>query len=290
MRLLFCLMVCEKDWKVAHSTIERLGEVMGPRKFDVLLFDDASPSRVGDRLVAHFAGKLPAKISVVRAEHSKGYYRLIENLMVLFGVAAQSSEPYDMVIRIDPDIHIVSNSFGSFFDQDVWPRQGIVSLVFQSRWRDFVQFFNDISPVGFRRKRVNGVGMHAWQFAGFRRVWWAWHGWRALFRGYWRQVTPGAFMAVPWATLQEMKRRGMFEQSHEEMGLIFGDDLIFGILVKSLGHPIVNIRDLLPQFRWNLWLRRGQPLESIQARDITLLHPLKDDPWSHQVRAKIRAA
>jgi hypothetical protein len=103
MRLLVCLMVCEKDGAIASRTSRQLVDFLGDHELHVLLFDDGSASHVGWAL--ELQPRIGGCVSVVRAQEPRGYSRLAENFMQLLSHAASSGQSYDYVLRTDPDVH-----------------------------------------------------------------------------------------------------------------------------------------------------------------------------------------
>jgi hypothetical protein len=214
--------------------------------------------------------------------------RLAENFMAALGWAARDSRRFDYVIRVDPDIFFQRRRIASLFSSAECPTQGTIAAVIEYRRRDFIQVIADALPGGFRRRKRDGTIDRKWEFVPFRRVWWADIGRRALLNGFRRTVTPGAFIAIAGSTLREMATKGYFDRDHSDAGLVFADDALIGIMTKAVGHPIFSITDFIKDFRMNLFVTESQSLDSINAMNYDLIHPLKNTIDGNKLRAGLK--
>jgi hypothetical protein len=85
-----------------------------------------------------------------------------------------------------------------------------------------------------------------------------------------------------------MAAKGWLSRSRSSTGLIFQDDLIWSVMVQALGHPLVDISDVVPGFRYDLFLPRDTPADQILRKGLDLVHPLKNNAWAHELRQQLR--
>lgn len=286
-KIIVCMMVCERDATLARLTLLQILSLLEKHDVEVLLFDDASPSFVGSILADSLRQVRRNKVHVKRCDSPRGYYRLPENFMDMLGYAATQLGPFDYLLRTDPDVHFCGRGLESFFDVKNLPSKGVVSPIFRMRTRDLILYLGDLLPLGFRRRRRNGGVEHAWEFAGQRQVWWADFGRRALRNGYRGEVTPGAFLLIAWETLQVMNRAGIFARDHSQIGLVFLDDVLIGILTRSFGHPVIHPKELFPSWSSDVFLKEDTTPADIRRQGHLLIHPLKDKDWCHALRAAL---
>lgn len=286
-RVLALMMACENDKNLARRT---LGQVVGffeEHELDVLVFDDASSSRCGDALAREFQPRIPGKLQTMVANESKGFYRILENTMDMLKAVTSSGQRYDYVVKVDPDVHFCNHLLSQVFEGATLPSRGLFGPVLRMRSRDHVQVLADMLPLGFRRRNRGGIIDHKWEFAGFRKVWWADIGRRALLHGWRGEFAPGSFYVLAWDTLIEMARHGYLDRDHTAMGMVFGDDVVISAMTRSLGHPIVGFRDLVPGWSSELFLREGATAAEIRAKRHAMIHPLKDRSWAHRLRDEL---
>jgi hypothetical protein len=290
MKILLLLMVCDSDQMIVNSTIKQVINLLGDLELHFIIYDHASSQRLGEKIKHEFESSLQGKIHVMRSEQSKGYYRLIENFLSMFRYAVQLSERFDYVLRIDPDQAFTSKRFREFFNSERLPTRGVVSTIFPALLRDHLQFYADILPFGFRRRRRADQNEHSWEWAGFRKVWWRNLGIRAFLNGYRGEVTPGSFILIAWETVLAMHEAKYFDLDHRDTGLIFGDDLFIGVMAKALRHPLYDVKDIDPHFEADFFLAEGATFDEIQDKGYYFVHPLKDRPSAHALRREIESS
>lgn len=289
MKILLLLMVCDSDQAIISPTIQQIVDLLGDLELHFIIYDDASSERLGQRVKDKFEATTRGRIHVIRSDKSKGFYHIIENIMVMFRYAVHLREHFDYVLKIDPDLAFASKRFRDFFNPDLLPTKGIISTVFKARPRDYVQFYLDLLPFGFRRKRRLGKIEHSWEWAGFRKIWWRNLGFKAFLNGYRGEVTPGCFILLSWETVIAMNEQKYFDMDHRDTGLIFAEDVFITIMVKALGHPLYDVKDIDPNFKAAIFLHEGATIEEIKDKGYYLVHPLKDRPWANTLRQEIKA-
>lgn len=287
MKILLFLMVCDSDQGIIFSTIQQTVNLLGDLALHIIIYDDASSGKLGQRVKDEFESSIRGKIHVIRREHSNGFYHITENIMVMFRHAIGLHERFDYVLKVDPDLAFTNRHFRNFFNSELLPKKGIISTVFQARLRDHIQFYLDLLPFGFHRKRRLGKIEHSWKWAGFRKIWWRNLGFQALLNGYQGEVTPGYFILIAWETVIAMNEHQYFDMAHHNTGLIFAEDVFITIMVKALDHPIYDVKDIDPNFKAAIFLHEGTAIEGIKNKGYYLIHPLKDRPWANILRKEI---
>lgn len=288
MKLTAFVGVCEPEAAIAPVTIDQLVRICRGRGVDLSLAirDDASPSRLGERLVAQFQPALSHPIDLVRLEQSSGYYGAIDRTLDMFRHLAESGQGGDYVLRLDPDVHFCREDVGRLFDTRLLPVRGLVGPLLQMRPRDHVQVYLDLLPVGFRRREFDGRREHAWQLRR-RAVWFRRVALGAIRNGFRGQLVPGPFQLLAWPTLREIHARGYLRQPRRAWGLVFGEDILTNLLVRAVGHPVVDVRELVPDWRCELFLDESATAESLRMSANYFVHPLKDRAWAHAIRREV---
>ena len=290
MKVLVLLLVCDSDQAIIGPTMRQIVNLLGDLELHFIIYDDASSENIGEKVKDKFQADIRGKIHVIRSNESKGFYHIIENIMIMFRYAIKLGEHFDYVLKIDPDLAIADKRFGYFFNSDLLPTKGVISTVFKKRLQDYVQFYLDLLPLGFRRKLRLGRMEHSWEWAWFRKVWWRNLGFRAFLNGYRGEVTPGSFIVISWETFITMNAQKYFDMDHGDRGLIFAEDVFITIMVKSLGHPIYDVKDIDSSFKADMFLHEGVTVNEIKDAGYYFVHPLKDRPWAHALRREIEAS
>jgi len=249
------------------------------------VYDDASPSRLGEQMAQHFTGRGARRVDVLRAERSTGYRGAIDRTLTALGWIARCGRGYDYVLRVDADTHFCRTGLGALFQPGRLPPRGIVGQTLQMRRKDAVQILLDELPAGFRRARdPNGDIMHQWQLSRGRPVWWHDIGVRALAHGFRGTIVPGCFVIIAAETLLAISSAGWLDRPRQSLGLVFGEDVMISILTKALGHPITDARTLIPDWSCELGLRPDTSAQIVEQRRYYFIHPLKDVEWANALR------
>jgi hypothetical protein len=289
MKVLVLLMVCDSDQAIICPTIQQIVDLLSDLDLHFIIYDDASSERLGDKVKDTFEASISGQIHVVRSENSKGFYHIVENIMTMFRYAIRLNEHFDCVLKIDPDLAFTSKGFHDLFTPEYLPQKGIVSTVFKSRLRDYVQFYADLLPLEFRRQRKAGKIGHRWEWAGLRKIWWSNLGFKAFLNGYRGEVAPGCFILLCWETFTAMNEQKYFQMDHRNTGLIFAEDVFITIMVKALDHPLYDLKDIHPNFKSNIFLNEDATIDDIKDEGYYLVHPLEDRPWANALRQDITA-
>ncbi len=283
-RLLVFYGVYEAERSFAAATLAGLLDVLSDHDVTVDIQDDASPSHLGRTLARQFSKR--ARVRSSRLERSLGYHGMAERVVSFFHRTAASGESYDYVLRVDADLHFASRRLGALIASKRMPDRGLVGHLFSMRKRDYALWLADLTPAGLRRHvRKDGLMEHHWELRRTRPVWWSDIGRSALRRGFRGRMAAGGFQILSWPTLMELHDRGWLRRDRRSTGFIFQDDVLTTTMVQALGHPIVDLGEVDDEWKADLGLFPGTPIDELRSLD--LLHPLKDNAWAHEVRASL---
>lgn len=284
-RILLHFGVYEGDRPYAAQTLEQVLDSLALHELTVHIQDDASPSHVGGRLAEQFSDRVNLRLT--RIDQSLGYHGTAERTLSLLNALAAGSQTYDYILRVDPDIYLTSRKLARLFDEDLLPERGLVGATNQMRRRDLALWLADLVPVGWRRRQLaDGRMEHDWVMRT-APVWWGDIGLHALKGGFRGRMVTGVLYALAWSTLSALHARGWLSRSRQAMGLLFHDDLFLSTMVWALGHPVSDINEFIPEWKADLFIQCGTPVDRLRSRQLDLLHPLKDNAWAQSVRNEI---
>ncbi len=291
MKLAVFFGVYEAEKEFARHTLGQLLDILGQHEVHVLVLDDASASRLGDSLAQSFSSKSHVHIEVLRLEKSSGFRGAMDRTLFAFRHLAKAQKQFDYVLRVDADLFFNRKDLARIFASERLPEHGMIGTFANFRWRDYLLFLADLLPMGFRRKYAGGVIEHKWELKRWKPVWWGDLGLKALIHGFRRRFIGGSFQIISGKTLAELLKRGWLDRKPlANMGLIFGEDIMSNVLVKAVGHPLVDIADLVPDWSCDMALQPGQmDSEQIQSKAYYLVHPLKGDAWALKLRRDLEA-
>ena len=285
MKLLIFYGLHEGEKSIAAHALGQLLAILAGHEVDVLILDDASSSRVGEKTKARFAIQGLGRIDVLRLEHSTGYRGSIDRTFSALQWVAQTGRAYDYVLRVDADVHFCRPDLANLFAPGVLPAQGLIGQPLVMRSRDFVQVWADVLPVGFRRRHTaDGKIEHQWEFKRFHPVWWHNIGWCALANGFRGVIVPGCFIIIAGTTLAAFQSRGWLNRPRTSLGLAFGDDTILALATRAVGHPVIDARTLVPDWSCNLFITPETTAATVRAAGHYFIHPLKDVAWANELR------
>lgn len=285
-RILLHYGVYEGDRPYAAQTLDQVLDFLAPHELTVHIQDDASPSYVGRRLAEQFSHRVNLRLT--RIDQSLGYHGTAERTLSLLHALAVDGQSYDYVLRVDPDIYLTSGKLARLFDEDLLPDRGLVGTTNQMRLRDLVLWLADLVPVGWRRRQLaDGRMEHDWVIRTVP-VWWRDIGLSALKRRFRGRMATGVLYVLAWSTLSALHECGWLSRSRQPMGLLFQDDLFLSTMVWALGHPLSDINEFIPEWKADLFIQRGTPVDTLRSRQLDLLHPLKDNAWAQSVRRDMK--
>jgi hypothetical protein len=289
MKILVFYGLYEAEKSIAPLALGQLLRMLGDHQLDLVILDDASPSRLGDAMRARFEEAGPGRVDVLRLDRSTGYRGAIERTVYAFQQIVRAGREYDCVVRLDADVHFCRDDLAKLFEPGRLPRRGIVGQSVPMRARDFLLYLADATmPIGFQR-RVGDDGRmeHGWELRRFRSVWWRDIGAAALLHGFRGRFVPGSFQVLAWETLAGMASRGWLDRPRAPLGLIFGEDIVTNSMVAALGHPIVDAQTIVPDWSCELFLTPEASPEAIRSRGHYFVHPVKDLPWANTLRQNL---
>lgn len=281
--------VYEGDRELALDTFDSIIRSSPAVEIDFYFTDDASPSRVGDALVAWCRHRGFAA-HCVRYDTRTGYRGAIERTLSLLREVAQSSQQYDFILRIDTDALVVRPGIAAEFHEHCVDSIGIYGVQRRMRGRDAVALLLDLLPIGFKRKRSNGVVERSYGFTRVRPVWWWRVGLLALANGFRFKFPDGCCYVLGGELPRALFEAGSLDLYRaDRYGLITSEeDVILAMICHANG---LKVHDLVEQdHTWAQmnWIREGildAPADSIPF----VVHPLKATPDGLALRAQIRA-
>lgn len=288
MRIAVLTFVYEGDRELAFDTFDSIVRSSPSVKFDFFFTDDASPSRVGDALVAwcHDRGFVAR---CVRYESRTGYRGAIERTLSLLREVAQSSEQYDLILRIDTDALVVRKGIAAALQEHCVDPTGLYGVGRRMRVRDAVAMLLDLLPVGLKRKRSDGVVERSYTLTRLRPVWWWRLGVRALFNGFRFKFPDGCCYVLGGELPSVLHRAGSLDLYRENRyGLITSEeDVIVAMMCRASGVKVHDLAAQDPTWSHMNWMRErvlDAPADSIPY----VIHPLKATPDGLALRAQIR--
>jgi hypothetical protein len=287
MRLLVFFGVYEAEASFAHVCLDQILDILRDHTVHLVIQDDASPSRLGDRLAAGVRARLGDRVRVVRIERSLGFHGFYERRLSMLDQATQWGETFDYVVQLDPDLHFCSRKLAEVLQSPRLPELGIVGPAVQMRKRDYLLFLADFLPAGFRRRHKGELLEHPWELRRVRRVWWHDIGWQALRGGFRGRIVTGALQVLSWKSVLAMRDRGWLSRRRRPVGLIYQDDVLIASFLAALGHPLRDLQEVVPTWKAEMFLAATTTAEEIRRRGFDLIHALKNDAWAHALREQL---
>lgn len=281
MRLLILLPVYEPEARIAPKTLNRFLELAGEHDISLHITDDASPQFIGNALQTEFSDRI-SFIHVERLERSAGYLGTSERTLSALSWAASRVDHYDYVLRLDCDVHFLGDGLTKLLRSPALPRTGMVGPRIKMRSKDFAAVLLDLLPFGYRRTPGQYGLTKEITASRLTPVWWSKPGRAALANGWWREVVVGAFQLMSAETLKTISESGYLNICRSRTGLIFQDDVLTTMLVRAIGHPVLDCAEMdLP---FTMFLPSNSTEDAVRASGKVLLHPLKDTAWANRIR------
>jgi hypothetical protein len=289
MNLVFLVVVCEGEEKLARDAIASLKWSCEGHQAELVLLDDGSPSRVG-RNLEKWASSLGLRARTVELPKSKGFRGSAYRAFLALSEVAKSGLDCDLVVKIDADALVLRRDLGDFLAGACPDRRGLFGVEKTMRWRDGVLFAADQLPLGFTRDEHDGVIQRKWRFGRTRPVWWSDIGRAAVRQGFKFRFVPGCFWFLGGDTLRALQTSGYLERDQHPFGFVFNDDLLLTAAVLAVGHPTIDVATLSPGWRGTMSMTEDMPLEAVVAVNPFVIHPLKDRPaaWTRREDLRLR--
>ncbi len=291
MRIAVLLCVCDSDATLAEDVVTTLSSSASEHELRFFIMDDASKSHAGDRLAEH-ARRLGKKATCTRLPQSLGFRGCIQRTCEGLREVVASGEPFDLVIKHDPDALVIRTDLGAFLAEHCRADDAMWGIPFTMRRRDRVLLLADLVPFGFRRRRKGHLVDRKWEPKRLYPVWWFSAGVRALAAGGFRFTTPGGgFYAIAMPLVRKMVEKGYLDRpNYERHGLITTEeDVMAGLLVRAVGGRVVDLGTISPRFG-DLGISRTPDAKTLRANGHFVVHPLKATPEGLACRRELLEA
>ena len=287
MRIAVLLCVCDSDATLAQDVVTTLCASASEHELRFFVMDDASKSHAGEKLAEH-CRNLGKKATCTRLPQSLGFRGCIQRTCEGLREVASSGEPFDLVIKHDPDALVIRPDLGAFLAEHCRADDAMWGIPFTMRQRDRVLLMADLLPFGFRRRRKGQVIDRKWEPKRLYPVWWALAGLKALANGF-RFVTPGGgFYAIAMPLVRRMVDHGyLASPRYDRHGFLTAEeDIIAGLLVRAVGGRVVDLGTLSPAFG-DLGISRTPDAQVLRKNGHFVVHPLKATPEGLSCRREL---
>jgi hypothetical protein len=279
----------EGDRQIAFELLESLVTSFQGERFDLFLTDDASASRVGDR-VLDWAHQRGIAATCLRDEQSQGFRGAVDRTIRVLSTIAAHPARYDVILRIDTDALVIREGLALELLRTCTDPRGLYGVVKYMRPRDRIGLLADLLPVGLKRRSTNGQIEHGYGPRRVRPVWWWGAGLKALVKGFDFGFVEGSCYALGGQVPAELARHGylgMYRRGGH--GLITSEeDIIVTILCRAAGLPLYELdkRDR----SWRDVNTIGERALDRGVEDLPfVIHPLKPTPEGAALRARLRS-
>lgn len=156
------------------------------------------------------------------------------------------------------------------------------------RYRDRVLYLADQLPLGFSREMAGGIIQRKWALNRGRPVWWNDLALRAFLNGFRFEFIPGCFWFMGGKTLAALHGSGTLTRSQSASGFVFNDDIILTTATYALGHRVVDLADVSPNWQRTMSMSETTPLAEILRVKPYVVHPLKDNAAAWARRRELK--
>jgi hypothetical protein len=289
MKLALFLKVCEGEYEMAWDAMMSLVQSCQGANISLFVLDDASPSRVGKRLVDKFYKTTGNSVDCLELPQSLGYRGSGQRAFIGLNRIANSGKEFDMVVKIDADALVIRDDLGDFLEKSCPNGVGLYGEGNMMRWRDRILYLADFLPIGFKRKSTEQVIQREWELSRIYPVWWADLGMRSLFNGFQFKYIPGCFWYLGGKTLQKLKEVGYLSRDQNNYGFVFNDDLLLTTAVYAINHPVVDLTTISPHWKGSTFTSEETPLIEVKQLNPYVIHPLKNKPKAWERRTELKA-
>jgi hypothetical protein len=287
MKLALFMKVCEGEYDIGLSALQTLIQSCQGHDLNFFVLDDASPSRVGQRLARQFQTITGQPADCFELPKSLGFRGSAQRAFMGLHRIATCGQSFDLVVKIDADAIVARKDLGEFMAKVCPDGIGLYSEAYSMRPQDRILYLADCIPFGFKRQCIDGVIQRQWQFGRTYPVWWADFGIKALLNGFRFSFIPGCFWFLGGKTLQVLEAVGYFTRDQSKYGFVFNDDLLLTNAVHAIKHRIVDLTKVSPHWNRFLGMTEEAPLEYIKPFQPYVVHPLKDRPKAWERRREL---
>ncbi len=290
LRIAVLLCVCDSDATLAEDVVTTLCASASEHSLRFFIMDDASKTRAGERLADH-CRRLGRKASCTRLPEPLGFRGCIQRTCEGLREVAHSQEPFDLVIKHDPDALVIRTDLGALLSAHCRADDTMWGIPFTMRGRDRVLLLADLMPFGFRRRRQGAKIDRKWEPRRLRPVWWFRAGVQALANGFRFRTPGGGFYIVAMPLVQRMVDRGFLARPrYERHGfLTTEEDIMAGMLVRAVGGRVVDLDTVSPRFG-DLGISPTPDAKTLRKNGHFVVHPLKATPQGLACRRELLEA
>jgi hypothetical protein len=280
--------LCEGEEAIAWDVLSSIAVACSGAELSLFIVDDASKSRVGQRLASRFRGEFGFAASCRALRSGLRFYGMVERLFIGLNDIVKSGQQFDAVLKLDPDICVVRRDLLAFIKQTCPDGVGLFGERYEMRARDALLLVADLVPFGFARKRVDGVIFRDWSLRRYFPVWWQDFGRRALLNGFRFGFIAGGFWILGGQTLRKLGETGWFARDQAKHGFVFTDDVMLTMATYAIGDPVVDLAKRSPHFGRFLSITEETPMANVLPARPYIIHHLKDRPKGWEARMLVK--
>ena len=279
--------LCEGEYEIARDALASLLAICPIERPELFLIDDASPSRVGQRVAAE-TRKRGIITHCLEMPHSLGFFGTGRRTFRGLEWLASHGE-FDLLVKIEPDALVLRQDTFEMILSECKDGIGLFGEAHALRRRDLLLYLFDHLPFGLRRHIDRaGIIRRKWELGRFGPVWWSDFGRKALRNGFRFQYLPACFFFLGGKTLKALHEQGILARLQEPRGFVVADDVLLTMAVWALGHPVVNLTDRSPHWGYAMGMDENAPLEVVRNVQPYVIHPLKNRPRAWERRRLLR--
>jgi len=281
--------VYEADREIAFDLLDSVLRSCGNAEVDLFFTDDASPSHLGEKILAWSKA---AKINAIciRDEENLGFRGAVYRTIRLLKVIASQSKTYDVILRIDTDALVIRAGLGDVLQKMCTDREGLYGVLQHMRIKDRVGFLMDLLPFGLKRKFEKGARLSdSFSLSRYHPVWWSRIGFLGLLRGFRFAFVQGSCYFLGGDVPRKLLREGFLDcYDSRRFGLITSEeDVIVTLMCKAAGIPVHETDRIDPTWR-DVNIIGNDVLSRPPDLIPFVIHPLKAMPKHNDLRRKIK--
>lgn len=289
MRLAIMTFVYEADRHIAFDLLDSVLRSCEDAEIDVFLTDDASPSHLGNKIVA-WCQEAGVNVICLRDEQNLGFRGAIYRTLRLLKTIANHPKTYDVILRIDSDALVIRPGLGTALQKLCTDRNGLYGVIQYMRSKDRIGLLLDLLPIGLKRRAQQGRRIEqSYTLSRFSPVWWWKIGIQGFMRGFRFGFVQGSCYVLGGDVPRKLLQRGLLHHYNaQRFGLITSEeDVIVTLMCTAAGLPIYEIDQVDPT--WQAVNSIGSAVLSKPLDQIPyVIHPLKPTAQDEELRTKIK--